>query len=69
MTPALKKVAIAAAIVLLLTYIADLFLHQHVKFGPEDFPGFYSIFAFAGGGIVVLAAIVLPWLLRKRSDD
>ncbi len=62
----MKKLTLGAATVLLLTFILDFFVHQHVKFGPEDMPGFYGLLAFAGSGITVLAAVVLPWLLRSR---
>lgn len=62
----MKKLTLAAAAVLLLTFILDFFVHQHVKFGPEDFPGFYGLLAFAGSGIAVLAAVVLPRLLRTQ---
>ena len=65
----IQKITYGAAAVLLLTFILDFFVHQHVKFGPEDFPGFYALFAFAGSGIAVLAAVALPWLLRRRSAD
>jgi len=65
----MKKVTIVAATVLLLTLIADLFVKQYVIFGPEDFPGYYMLYALAGIGIILLAGWLLPIVLRRKPAD
>ena len=49
---------------LVVTVAAGLFVHQHVKFGPEDLPGFYAGVGLLGAALVVVMARLLGPLLR-----
>ncbi len=56
------------AVVLALTVVAGLFVHQHVYFGIEDSFGFFAWYGF----VTCVAMVVLAKLLGiflKRPDD
>lgn len=54
--------------ILLLTIVPDLFIHQHVHFGVEDFLGFYAAYGFGTCVLMVVGAKALGKLI-KRGDD
>lgn len=54
--------------ILVLTVLPDLFIHQHVHFGIEDFFGFYAGYGFGTCVLMVVGAKALG-LLIKRGDD
>lgn len=55
--------------VCVLSVIADLFYHKHVKFAVEDFvPGMYGYFAALAGVVLVFGARVFRKIVKRRED-
>ena len=64
----IRKLWAGFIVVLVVTVIAGLFVHQHVHFGIEDSFGFFAWYGFVTCvGMVVFAKLLGMFL--KRSED
>lgn len=56
-------------ILLVLLFIGDFFVHKHVHFGWEHWPGFFAVFGFVACVFLVLAAKYILRPLVKRREE
>ena len=63
----IRRLWIVFIAILILTLIPDLFLHRHEEFGIDGTFGFYAWFGFLSCVIMVVAAKLLGFVL-KRED-
>ena len=59
---------IAFIIILALTVIPDLFIHQHEYFGIESTFGFYAWYGFGACVVMIVAAKALGAAFLKRPE-
>ena len=64
----IRRLWIAFAGILLLTLIADLFVHQHMYFGIEDSFGFFAWYGFITCVAMVVFAKILGIFLKRPED-
>ena len=64
----IRKLWLAFAAILLLTLIADLFVHQHDYFGLEDSFGFFAWYGFITCVAMVVIAKILGIFLKRPED-
>ena len=57
-----------SALILVLTIIAEFFIHLHVYFTVADFPGFQAIYGFLACVGMVIFARLLGYLIKRRDD-
>jgi hypothetical protein len=63
-----RKLWIAGIAVLVLTVIAELFIHPHAYFLIAEFFGFFAVYGFLSCVILVVIANLLGWLLKRKDD-
>ena len=53
---------------LLLLLVIDFFIHKHPDFYFEDAPNFFAAYGFISCVLLVLAAKVLRWFIKRNED-
>lgn len=64
----IRKLWLAFFAILLLTLVADLFVHQHQYFGIEDSFGFYAWYGFITCVAMVVFAKLLGMFLKRPEN-
>lgn len=64
----IRKLWLVFIAILLLTLIADLFVHQHQYFGIEDSFGFYAWYGFVTCVVMILLAKLLGVFLKRPEN-
>ena len=64
----IRKLWLAFFAILLLTLVADLFVHQHQHFGIEDSFGFYAWYGFITCVAMVVFAKLLGMFLKRPEN-
>lgn len=57
-----------SALILILTVIAEFFIHLHVYFPLADFPGFQAIYGFLACVGMVVFARLLGFFIKRKDD-
>jgi len=63
-----RKLWIAGISILVLTVIAEFFIHLHAYFSITEFFGFYAVYGFLSCVILIVIAKLLGWLLKRKED-
>lgn len=61
----IKKLWRGFIVVLVLTAAGDVAVHHHKYFGPDGWPGFYSVYGFITCMGMILIAKALKYILHR----
>ena len=63
-----RKLWIAGITILVLTVIAEFFIHIHAYFEIAEHFGFFSVYGFLSCVILIVISKLLGWLLKRKED-